>query len=324
MKRAYWIVLSALTLAVGSVHPVCAAADPVIAELDQRVERLTRNPELSGLAVAEIGRARDAVRGLGSNQSRRADVRAVQIGLATDLVAIAEVAARAEVAELELRELERVRSELLVEASRREATIAQREADRLRVQSMARAEDAERARRETEAALEMTEQSAETAQAERQRAEQAQRVAAAQQREATLAKREAELATAAADSLRIQRDSARPARGQRVNLGEGSFAPGNAELTAAAAASLDEAAAMINDAGSGQVLVEGHTDNRGSANLNQVLSQQRAQAVLEALAARGVERGRLRAVGRGAGQPLATNDSVEGRARNRRVEIVIE
>jgi len=324
MKHANWIALSALTLAVGSVQLVWAAADPVIAELDQRVERLTRNPELSGLAVAEIGRARDAVRGLGSNQSRRADVRAVQIGLATDLVAIAEVAARAEVAELELRELERVRSELLVEASRREATIAQREADRLRVQSMARAEDAERARRETEAALEMTEQSAETAQAERQRAEQAQRVAAAQQREATLAKREAELATAAADSLRIQRDTARPARGQRVNLGEGSFAPGNAELTAAAAASLDEAAAMINDSGSGQVLIEGHTDNRGSANLNQVLSQQRAQAVLEALAARGVERGRLRAVGRGAGQPLVTNDSAEGRARNRRVEIVIE
>ena len=324
MKHANWIALSALTLAVCSVQLVWAAADPVIAELDQRVERLTRNPELSGLAVAEIGRARDAVRGLGSNQSRRADVRAVQIGLATDLVAIAEVAARAEVAELELRELERVRSELLVEASRREATIAQREADRLRVQSMARAEDAERARRETEAALEMTEQSAETAQAERQRAEQAQRVAAAQQREATLAKREAELATAAADSLRIQRDTARPARGQRVNLGEGSFAPGNAELTGAAAASLDEAAAMINDSGSGQVLIEGHTDNRGSANLNQVLSQQRAQAVLEALAARGVERGRLRAVGRGAGQPLVTNDSAEGRARNRRVEIVIE
>lgn len=324
MKHANWIALSALTLAVGSVQLVWAAADPVIAELDQRVERLTRNPELSGLAVAEIGRARDAVRGLGSNQSRRADVRAVQIGLATDLVAIAEVAARAEVAELELRELERVRSELLVEASRREATIAQREADRLRVQSMARAEDAERARRETEAALEMTEQSAETAQVERQRAEQAQRVAAAQQREATLAKREAELATAAADSLRIQRDTARPARGQRVNLGEGSFAPGNAELTGATAASLDEAAAMINDSGSGQVLIEGHTDNRGSANLNQVLSQQRAQAVLEALAARGVERGRLRAVGRGAGQPLVTNDSAEGRARNRRVEIVIE
>ena len=68
--------------------------------------------------------------------------------------------------------------------------------------------------------------------------------------------------------------------------------------------------------------IEGHTDNVGTAELNQDLSQKRAQAVRQALVAQfGVPPGRLTATGFGFAHPVESNDTVEGRARNRRVEL---
>ena len=69
--------------------------------------------------------------------------------------------------------------------------------------------------------------------------------------------------------------------------------------------------------------VVGHTDSTGSAAYNQRLSEARATSVLEFLAAEGVKRARMVAVGRGESQPVASNATVQGRAANRRVEIVI-
>lgn len=320
-----WALLSlALVLATG---PAFAQTDPaaVAARLGERLDRLERDRELGGLAIAEVGRARDAVRDLVVEPARREDARAVQIGLAEDLVTVAELTARAVADERRLRDLEQERSAMLVEITRREADSAQREAERLRIQSLARAEEAERARRMAEEAMALTEQSAEAAEAERQRADQSRRVAEARAREADLARREAELAVAAAESLRIQREVGNADTGAgRYTLGEGVFAAGRADLTAAAAAQLDEAAAFVAAAPGRRARIEGHTDSRGSANLNQALSQQRAEAVRDALVARGVEASRLVAVGRGSDRPVASNDTPEGRARNRRVEIILE
>jgi|DewCreStandDraft_2_1066082.scaffolds.fasta_scaffold00688_11 uncharacterized protein YegL len=69
--------------------------------------------------------------------------------------------------------------------------------------------------------------------------------------------------------------------------------------------------------------VRGHTDDRGTDAYNLRLSQRRAEAVVEALVAMGVERSRLRAVGFGKSRPLVPNTSEENRARNRRTEFVI-
>ena len=71
------------------------------------------------------------------------------------------------------------------------------------------------------------------------------------------------------------------------------------------------------------VQVIGHTDSTGSAAYNQDLSQRRAQSVAGILTAAGVNGNRIVATGRGASQPIASNDSVQGRAQNRRVEILI-
>jgi len=72
------------------------------------------------------------------------------------------------------------------------------------------------------------------------------------------------------------------------------------------------------------IIVEGHTDSRGSESYNQGLSQRRADAVRNYLVQQGYPGDRIQARGMGKGTPIASNSSSEGRANNRRVEIVIE
>ena len=71
------------------------------------------------------------------------------------------------------------------------------------------------------------------------------------------------------------------------------------------------------------VQVIGHTDNTGTAEYNQRLSERRATSVADVLAEGGVAPGRIEAFGRGEDEPIASNLTAEGRAKNRRVEIVI-
>ncbi|WP_425097997.1 OmpA family protein [Tropicibacter sp. S64] len=71
------------------------------------------------------------------------------------------------------------------------------------------------------------------------------------------------------------------------------------------------------------VQVIGHTDSDGDASYNQNLSQRRAQAVANVLVSEGVSSGRIAVIGRGEDQPVASNLTPEGKAQNRRVEIVI-
>jgi len=115
------------------------------------------------------------------------------------------------------------------------------------------------------------------------------------------------------------------ARGTVITL-EGSvlFVTGKAELVPLAQQKLSEVAKALNDIDpSKRIVVEGHTDSRGSDADNLALSERRAKAVRDYLVTQGVAEDRITAVGRGEAQPLATNDTTEGRANNRRVEIVI-
>ena len=68
--------------------------------------------------------------------------------------------------------------------------------------------------------------------------------------------------------------------------------------------------------------VQGHCDNTGSDKVNDPLSQKRAEAIVAALVANGIDASRLTAVGKGAHEPIADNATDEGRAKNRRVEFV--
>ena len=74
----------------------------------------------------------------------------------------------------------------------------------------------------------------------------------------------------------------------------------------------------------GMLTIEGHTDSRGDADMNKALSTARATAVRDALEALGIAAERMAAVGYGETQPIADNDTSEGRARNRRITIVVD
>lgn len=100
------------------------------------------------------------------------------------------------------------------------------------------------------------------------------------------------------------------------------FATGKATIEPDSFTTLDAAAAALKATKDVRIEVAGHTDNAGTADANLRLSQQRAEAVAAALVERGVAAGRLAAKGYGQTVPVADNRTEEGRARNRRVELV--
>lgn len=100
------------------------------------------------------------------------------------------------------------------------------------------------------------------------------------------------------------------------------FETGKATIRPDSAKTLDDAAAALKVAAALRVEVAGHTDNVGAPEANLRLSQERAQAVMAALVARGIKADRMTAKGYGQTTPVADNRTEEGRAKNRRVELV--
>jgi outer membrane protein OmpA-like peptidoglycan-associated protein len=94
-------------------------------------------------------------------------------------------------------------------------------------------------------------------------------------------------------------------------------------LKAEARTNLDKLAVILNKYADTDLLVDGHTDSKGSDNYNLTLSQERAQAVANYLANLQVASTRMTLHGYGESRPIATNDTEEGRALNRRVEVGI-
>lgn len=101
------------------------------------------------------------------------------------------------------------------------------------------------------------------------------------------------------------------------------FNTGSYQLSAAAQAALSKVAYNLKQFPNTDVTVVGYTDNTGSEAVNDKLSQERADAVMDYLINAGVPSARLKAVGRGWNDPIASNATAEGRAQNRRVEIFI-
>jgi outer membrane protein OmpA-like peptidoglycan-associated protein len=129
---------------------------------------------------------------------------------------------------------------------------------------------------------------------------------------------------AAADLARIATVK-QESRGLVITLSGGVlFASGKSELLPSAQAKLTEVAnALTQQNRDASIVVEGHTDAQGSEAFNLDLSTKRAQAVRDYLASHGVAQDRIRAEGLGFSRPIADNKTAEGRANNRRVEIVV-
>lgn len=124
---------------------------------------------------------------------------------------------------------------------------------------------------------------------------------------------------------RIDEMEARPTdRGLVLTLGDVLFATGSADIQGGSNQNLDRLVDFLKAYPERYVLIEGHTDNVGSAPFNQTLSQQRAESVSRYLTDQGIQRSRLSAHGFGLERPIASNDSSSGRQQNRRVEVIIE
>jgi len=124
---------------------------------------------------------------------------------------------------------------------------------------------------------------------------------------------EAELA-----DLKVQKTE----RGLVLTLGDVLFDTGQATLKSSAYGTLDRLATALREKSERKVLIEGHTDNVGSDESNQGLSERRAQSVQSALMQRDVARSQVTALGKGENFPIASNDSADGRQSNRRVELI--
>jgi outer membrane protein OmpA-like peptidoglycan-associated protein len=117
----------------------------------------------------------------------------------------------------------------------------------------------------------------------------------------------------------------RDARGTILSMSDILFETGKADLRQELRENLSAIGAILQSLlTDSYVIVEGHTDNVGSAEFNQKLSEQRAKAVMQYLIERGVAANRLQAVGHGMDKPVANNGTKEGQAKNRRVELVIK
>lgn len=111
----------------------------------------------------------------------------------------------------------------------------------------------------------------------------------------------------------------------REAVGKGTilFRPGSADLDTASFSTLDELSERAKGCQNASIYVEGHTDDLGSDTVNQLLSEQRAMAVLNYLVEGGVDSSRVEAVGFGESQPLVPNTAAENRTKNRRIEFSV-
>jgi outer membrane protein OmpA-like peptidoglycan-associated protein len=117
---------------------------------------------------------------------------------------------------------------------------------------------------------------------------------------------------------------ARPTdRGLVLTLGDTLFATGKSEIKSGATANLDRLTTFLNEYPKRTAAIEGYTDSMGSDEMNQSLSERRADAVKRYLIDQGVGSARLTSTGRGESSPVADNESAAGRQQNRRVEVVI-
>jgi outer membrane protein OmpA-like peptidoglycan-associated protein len=235
-----------------------------------------------------------------------------------------------------------VRRRQEADQARQQAEAAQAAAERMKQQAEKAAQEAARQKQEADQARAAALAQQQAAQAEAEQASkdraaaqadaaQASRDRAAAQADAEKARQAAAQAEAEKGQLRAQllaqlnsilqtRDSA---RGLIVNMSDVLFDTGSYTLKPGAREKLAKISGIVL-AHPGLVLqIEGHTDSVGGDDFNQQLSERRASSVREFLAEQGVSASSITARGFGKTQPVASNETAEGRQRNRRVELVV-
>lgn len=297
------------TLIAAGLLAACASTTPSMALVQARqdVERTAASPTVVQYAPLELKAATDALaraERVWSDGRDEAETNHLAY-LARQRAEIASNTARARVLQIDIER-------------------AGNEADRIRLE--ARTREADAAQRRAEAQTLAAQQARQAALTAEQRAAQQQAQATAAQAQAMAAQAQASAAQDRVRALEAQlrdMEAQQTERGLLVTLGDVLFAFDKAMLTPNAAPRLDKLAGFLKQYPDRKLLIEGYTDSVGSDAYNQDLSERRAQAVRDALLQRGIDASRITTRGYGKAHPVADNASPEGRAMNRRVEIVI-
>ena len=294
--------------------------DRWVAEVGLRFER--SRPSDDQFASRDAALERERLRIAGERTRTRADAERQAAGRAAADRAASERAAgdfaaqqaeRARAAEQRaVRNATETADSLAAERAARDAAMVQAaaEAERLRQ---------ERAVAEAAAAREAAARRAAEAEAAAAREQAAAAAARANAAEQRLQETLRELTRTSAAVTDVQESD----RGLVVVLGATLFGSGQAELSVRDRDAVQRIATVLAQTPGRTVRVEGHTDAAGGETSNQRLSEQRANAVRAALIAGGLDPAVVTAVGYGESRPVADNDSAAGRARNRRVELVV-
>lgn len=207
------------------------------------------------------------------------------------------------------------------EEARAQAEQAKAEAERMKQEALAAAQEAARQRQEAEKAKAeaVAQQRVLAAETDKARAAAAQSESLRQQAEQEKQELRARLLQQL-NSILATRDSA---RGLIANMSDVLFRSGSFELLPGARERLAKVSGIVLAYPSLHVAVEGHTDSVGSDEYNQSLSEHRAEAVRDYLVQQGISAGTIEAHGFGKTEPIASNDTAEGRQQNRRVELVL-
>jgi outer membrane protein OmpA-like peptidoglycan-associated protein len=213
--------------------------------------------------------------------------------------------------------------------------LRRQEADQARAQAEAAKADAERMKQQADQAAQQAAQQQQQAEAARAAALAQQQAAEAQAEQARQAAAQAQQAAAQAEqdkaAMRAQLlaqlnavlQTQDTARGLIVNMADVLFDTGSATLRSAAREKLAKISGIVLAHPGLTLQIEGHTDSVGSDQLNQQLSERRADSVRDFLIAQGVAGSSVTAKGFGKTRPVTSNDTAEGRQRNRRVELVV-
>lgn len=292
-----------LALAVAAVTGACSTVPPRPAMLDDArvaVDAARANPKVTTYAAGEL---QDAVatydRAEAVLRNDRNEEEATHLAyLARQRAAIAQETARMRYAEQAITTATAERERIRLAARASEAETAQRAA----MLAELRAEAARSAARDAERQALAAQQAARVSQ---------QDAATIAQRNATLERELRELAATKSD------------RGLVVTLNDVLFDSGSSDLRPGGQRLVARMAEFLREYPERTIAIEGFTDSVGDDQYNQTLSERRASSVRVALVDAGIDPSRIYVKGYGEAYPVASNDTSEGRQRNRRVEVVI-
>ena len=272
------------------------------------------NPQVINLAPTELKQAGDALAKANNASDKKEDASVVThlTYLAKQRVAIAQETAKKKAAEIAVTNAAAERSKIRLEAR----TV---EADKARQNAAASKREAEVSQQEAATSQRQAEAAQQSAAASQRQAEASQQEAATSQQQA----RDAEMRTSQLETQLKELNAKKTERGLVITLGDVLFDTNKAQLKSGGTRGLQKLAGFLKQYPQRKAQVQGYTDSTGSADYNLELSDRRANAVRSSLVGMGIGNDRITTHGYGQESPVASNDTVDGRQLNRRVEIVL-